>query len=60
MKPFNPPLRGKQSDSVAEALEEYDALARLAISNPELGRHPFIATVRRKALERLISLSEAV
>lgn len=51
---------GNQPDSVAAAFDEYDALARLSVSNPELARHPFIALTRKKALERLISVSEAI
>ena len=60
MLPFTPPASGNQSDSIASALNEYDALARLAISNPELARHPFMAATRRKAWDRLIRVSEAI
>ena len=56
----NPPSGENQSDSILAALHEYDALARLSIASPELARHPFIALTRKKALDRLISLSEAI
>ena len=58
-KPITPEMGQNQSDSVAEALAVYSALARLAVREPEVGELPMMRDIRQAAYRTLLSASEA-
>lgn len=68
MQPFNPPLRGNQSDSVRlihvdapaadGAFAVYSALAKLAVDNPAVGKLPMMQAMRQRAYRTFLDSFE--
>jgi len=59
MSAYTPAIGGIQPDSIEAANAVYDALARLSVTAPDIGRHPAMIKARSAAYDRLIKLSEA-
>jgi hypothetical protein len=59
MSAYTPAIGGIQPDSIEAANAVYDALARLSVTAPDIGRHPAMIKARSAAYDRLIKMSEA-
>lgn len=59
MTAYTPAIGGIQPDSIEAANAVYDALARLSVTAPDIGRHPAMIKARSAAYDHLIKLSEA-